>query len=130
IPGTKRVRYLEENVAATGVEITAEGLAALEEAVPAGRRRRRPVRRHVAHRELTGSCGSGARPVGRLDPCPAPCSSSVPRPCPTSPSTPTPPPHRLRRGWSSSPGPARWTRKGGRSPWATTPARPPPAWPR
>ncbi|HLV53972.1 MAG TPA: hypothetical protein VKY71_00195 [Actinotalea caeni] len=34
IPGTKRVRYLEENVAATGVEITAEGLAALEEAVP------------------------------------------------------------------------------------------------
>ena len=34
IPGTKRVRYLEENVAARDVELTADDLAALEEAVP------------------------------------------------------------------------------------------------
>ena len=34
IPGTKRVRYLEENVAALGVEITAADLEALERAVP------------------------------------------------------------------------------------------------
>jgi aryl-alcohol dehydrogenase-like predicted oxidoreductase len=34
IPGTKRVAYLEENVAAAGVELTAEDLAALDEAVP------------------------------------------------------------------------------------------------
>ncbi|WP_210650381.1 aldo/keto reductase [Nocardioides sp. SYSU D00065] len=36
IPGTKRVRYLEENVAAVGVELTEDDLAALEEAVPRG----------------------------------------------------------------------------------------------
>ncbi len=36
IPGTKRVRYLEENVAAADVELTADDLAALEDAVPAG----------------------------------------------------------------------------------------------
>ena len=34
IPGTKRVRYLEENVGAVGVELTADDLAALEQAVP------------------------------------------------------------------------------------------------
>jgi aryl-alcohol dehydrogenase-like predicted oxidoreductase len=34
IPGTKRVRYLEENVAATQVQLTSEDLAALEQAVP------------------------------------------------------------------------------------------------
>jgi len=34
IPGTKRVRYLEENVGALAVELTAEDLAALEQAVP------------------------------------------------------------------------------------------------
>lgn len=34
IPGTKRVPYLEENVAAADVDLTAEDLAALEEAVP------------------------------------------------------------------------------------------------
>ncbi|MEP9361808.1 aldo/keto reductase [Nocardioides sp. CN2-186] len=34
IPGTKRVRYLEENVGATAVELTADDLAALEAAVP------------------------------------------------------------------------------------------------
>jgi aryl-alcohol dehydrogenase-like predicted oxidoreductase len=34
IPGTKRVRYLEENVGATAVELTAADLAALEAAVP------------------------------------------------------------------------------------------------
>ena len=36
IPGTKRVRYLEENVAAADVELTADDLAALEHAVPVG----------------------------------------------------------------------------------------------
>ncbi len=34
IPGTKRVKYLEENVAAAAVELTADDLAALEQAVP------------------------------------------------------------------------------------------------
>ena len=34
IPGTKRVRYLEENVGAVDVELTADDLAALEQAVP------------------------------------------------------------------------------------------------
>lgn len=36
IPGTKRVRYLEENVAAAAIELTADDLAALERAVPRG----------------------------------------------------------------------------------------------
>ncbi|WP_448062687.1 aldo/keto reductase [Cellulomonas hominis] len=36
IPGTKRVRYLEENVAAAAVGLTAQDLAALDAAVPAG----------------------------------------------------------------------------------------------
>jgi aryl-alcohol dehydrogenase-like predicted oxidoreductase len=36
IPGTKRVRYLEENVAAADVELSTEDLAALEAAVPRG----------------------------------------------------------------------------------------------
>jgi aryl-alcohol dehydrogenase-like predicted oxidoreductase len=36
IPGTKRVRYLEENVAAASVELTADDLTALERAVPRG----------------------------------------------------------------------------------------------
>ena len=34
IPGTKRVRYLEENVAAADVELTADDLASLAQAVP------------------------------------------------------------------------------------------------
>lgn len=36
IPGTKRVRYLEENAAAAGLALAAEQLAALDEALPAG----------------------------------------------------------------------------------------------
>jgi aryl-alcohol dehydrogenase-like predicted oxidoreductase len=36
IPGTKRVRYLEENVGAAEVELTAEDLRRLDEALPAG----------------------------------------------------------------------------------------------
>jgi aryl-alcohol dehydrogenase-like predicted oxidoreductase len=36
IPGTKRVRYLEENAAATGVEISREDLDRLDEAFPVG----------------------------------------------------------------------------------------------
>jgi aryl-alcohol dehydrogenase-like predicted oxidoreductase len=36
IPGTKRVRYLEENVGATAVDLTADDLRALDEAVPRG----------------------------------------------------------------------------------------------
>ncbi len=34
IPGTKRVKYLEENVGATDVELSAEDLTALDQAVP------------------------------------------------------------------------------------------------
>ena len=34
IPGTKRIRYLEENVGATAVELTDDDLTALEDAVP------------------------------------------------------------------------------------------------
>lgn len=36
IPGTKRVRYLEENVAASGIELTPDDLLRLDEAAPAG----------------------------------------------------------------------------------------------
>ncbi len=36
IPGTKRLRYLEENVAAADITLTADQLTALETAVPAG----------------------------------------------------------------------------------------------
>ena len=36
IPGTKRRGYLEENAAAFDVELTADDLAALDEAVPVG----------------------------------------------------------------------------------------------
>jgi aryl-alcohol dehydrogenase-like predicted oxidoreductase len=36
IPGTKRVRYLEENVAATDVELTEDDLLQLDEAAPPG----------------------------------------------------------------------------------------------
>jgi aryl-alcohol dehydrogenase-like predicted oxidoreductase len=36
IPGTKRVKYLEENLGATEVTLTAEDLRALEDAVPRG----------------------------------------------------------------------------------------------
>ena len=36
IPGTKRVRYLEENVGATEVVLSPDDLAALAEAVPRG----------------------------------------------------------------------------------------------
>jgi len=36
IPGTKRVRYLEENVAATNVTLSLEDIAALDEAFPIG----------------------------------------------------------------------------------------------
>jgi len=36
IPGTKRVRYLEENAGATGVELTEDDLARIEEAFPKG----------------------------------------------------------------------------------------------
>ena len=36
IPGTKRRKYLEENVAAADVELTAEDLAALDKAAPVG----------------------------------------------------------------------------------------------
>ncbi|GGM88984.1 oxidoreductase [Thermopolyspora flexuosa] len=36
IPGTKRVTYLEENVAAASITLTEEDLAALEQAVPRG----------------------------------------------------------------------------------------------
>jgi aryl-alcohol dehydrogenase-like predicted oxidoreductase len=36
IPGTKRIRYLEENVAAASIQLTADQLAALDEAMPVG----------------------------------------------------------------------------------------------
>lgn len=36
IPGTKSVKYLEQNVAAAGVRLTPEELAEIEAAVPAG----------------------------------------------------------------------------------------------
>lgn len=53
IPGTKRVRYLEENVAAGDIELTGEQLARLAEAVPAGtvagERYPEPVLRLVGH---------------------------------------------------------------------------------
>ena len=53
IPGTKRVKYLEENVAASDVELSAEDLEALEAAVPRDAVAGGQVRRHVVHRQLT-----------------------------------------------------------------------------
>ena len=53
IPGTKRVKYLEENVAASDVKLSDEDLAALETGRPPRRRRRRPLRRHVLDRRLS-----------------------------------------------------------------------------
>ncbi len=50
IPGTKRRSYLDENVAADGVELGAADLAALDEAFPAGRDRRQPVPGHECDR--------------------------------------------------------------------------------
>ena len=55
IPGTKRVKYLEENVAASDVELSRRGPRRARAGRPARRRRRRPLRRHVAHRRLTQS---------------------------------------------------------------------------
>ncbi len=67
IPGTKRVRYLEENVQADRVRLTDEDLAALDAAVPRGRSRGRPLPRHVEHRRLTAALrqlACRATPVG------------------------------------------------------------------
>jgi aryl-alcohol dehydrogenase-like predicted oxidoreductase len=36
IPGTKRVRYLEQNAAAADVELTADDLARIDEVFPVG----------------------------------------------------------------------------------------------
>jgi aryl-alcohol dehydrogenase-like predicted oxidoreductase len=36
IPGTKRRTYLQENIAAVDVELTAQELAAIDEAAPVG----------------------------------------------------------------------------------------------
>ena len=36
IPGTKRVKYLEENVAASDIELTDDDLRRLDEAFPVG----------------------------------------------------------------------------------------------
>ncbi len=36
IPGTKRIKYLEENLAAAHIKLSAEEMRALEEAVPEG----------------------------------------------------------------------------------------------
>ena len=47
IPGTKRVKYLEENAAAAEVRLTPEQLAAHRRDRAARRRRRRPLRGHV-----------------------------------------------------------------------------------
>ena len=53
IPGTKRVRYLEENVGAADVELTDDDLDGARARGPARRRGRRPLRRHVQHRPLS-----------------------------------------------------------------------------
>lgn len=50
IPGTKRLRYLEENAAAAGVTLTPDQLAALEAAVPGGARGERYVNMSLIER--------------------------------------------------------------------------------
>ena len=53
IPGTKRVTYLEENVGAATVALDRRGPRRLERGGPAGRGRRRPLRRHEHCQRLT-----------------------------------------------------------------------------
>jgi diketogulonate reductase-like aldo/keto reductase len=64
IPGTKRVRYLEENAAAAEIELTDEDLSRLDEAAPVGATAGRALPRHVDDRPLTGE--GGARFTQRL----------------------------------------------------------------
>ena len=53
IPGTRRVRHLEENLGAGAVDLTGEDLAALDEAIPRGAVVGARVRRHVHREPLT-----------------------------------------------------------------------------
>ncbi|CAM5436136.1 aldo/keto reductase [Streptomyces tanashiensis] len=50
IPGTRRQRYLEENLAALAIELSAEELAAIEAAAPGRGDRGHPLRRDQPHR--------------------------------------------------------------------------------
>ena len=67
IPGTKRVTYLEENLGAPDVELTADDLAALEQRRAPRRRRRRPLR-DMSHIDVRGAPPSGPRARRRLRP--------------------------------------------------------------
>ena len=62
IPGTKRISYLEENAAASEIELTRDELTRIDEAAPAGVDRRRALPRHVEHRPL----GDAARDLPAL----------------------------------------------------------------
>ena len=56
IPGTKRVAYLEENLAAADVELSEAEAQAIAEAVPAGRRRALPRGGHALGQPLSAPC--------------------------------------------------------------------------
>ncbi len=54
IPGTKRRRYLEENLAALEVQLSAEDMARIDEVAPVGVGGGRALRRHVRDQPLSG----------------------------------------------------------------------------
>ena len=61
IPGTKRVKYLEENVAALKVELSADELAELDAVFPP-RRQRRALSRHELCKPMTATKVKSAAP--------------------------------------------------------------------
>ena len=63
IPGTKRLSYLEQNVAAAEIELSAEDLTPDRRRRSRRRRRRRPLRRHVPGRPLSPRFGCAQGPV-------------------------------------------------------------------
>ena len=82
IPGTKRVSYLEENVAAAGIELSRRRPDGPDRRRPGRRRAGRALPGHVEHRQLTGrrvaaQLDRAQRPDRRLRSTPAPTSPRI-----------------------------------------------------
>jgi len=128
IPGTKRRRYLEENVAALDVELTEEDLAVLDAVAPAQGDRyadMSPVNRYPGGgrvgREPAGPQGAGgtrSRNPRTVWTRPSPASTATSEPA-TRPSEPSGPNSQVKRHWLPWPstGPARRKRKWGNCDW-------------
>ena len=82
IPGTKRRRYLEENVAAAEVRLSADELAEIGSALPAPAGTRYPAAMMGAlgRWPAPGGAPGARRPLARVDPCPwcPPSSNAAP----------------------------------------------------